>query len=316
MLSLADLNAARARIAPHIHRTPVMTSRTLDAELGARLFFKCENFQKIGAFKARGATNAVFSATDKELRGGVVTHSSGNHAAALARAARLRGVPGHIVIPTNAPRSKVESVRRQGGEIIFCEPNVAAREEACARVQAETGALLVHPYDDWRVIAGQGTAALELMEDAPDLDVVIAPVGGGGLMTGTTLAVKSVRPSARVFAAEPEQADDAARSLATGVRQPTPTGFTIADGVRTGLGEKAFSVLREKLDGVLLASEAGIIAAMRHTWEILKILIEPSCALPLAALREGKLAVRGLRVGIILSGGNLDLDRLPWQEAG
>lgn len=311
--TLSQIRAARELIAPHIHRTPILTSSALDREFGAKLFFKCENFQKAGAFKARGATFAVLSASDHDVRGGVVTHSSGNHAAALARAAAIRGVPGHIVMPDNAPKVKIESVLRYGGRITFCAPTLAARDAAAAKIVGESGAMLIHPFDNWAVITGQGTCALEVLEDQPDLDLMLVPIGGGGLTTGTTIAAKALKPGIKVFAAEPAGADDAFRSLQTGIRQPQEHPHTIADGLRTGIGEKAWSVLHHALDGVVTVSEDSIITAMRKTWEVMKIIIEPSCAVPLAALVEGKLDVTDKRVGIILTGGNVDLDRLPWQ---
>ncbi len=313
-LDLAAIRAAHSRIAPYIHRTPVLTSATLDALCGGSLFFKCENFQKIGAFKARGAANAVFSLTDAEAKNGVATHSSGNHAAALARAARLRGIPAHIVMPTNAPRSKIESVRRNGGIIVLCEPTLAARESTCARVMAETGARLVHPYNDYAVMAGQGTATLELLEQAPHLDLVIAPVGGGGLLSGTAVAAKGAKPGIKVIAAEPADADDAARSFAAGRLIPLEKSSTIADGLRTSLGEKNFPLVRHNVDAIVTVSEESIVAAMRQIWEVMKIIIEPSCAVPYAAIMETKIDVKGKRTGIILSGGNVDLDALPWMK--
>ncbi len=311
-LTLSDIQAAHLRIAPHIHRTPVLTSATLDALCGGHLFFKCENFQKIGAFKARGAANAVFSLTDAEAARGVATHSSGNHAAALARAARLRGIAAHIVMPSNAPQTKIDSVRRNGGLITFCAPNVVARETTCARVMAETGARLVHPYNDYAVMAGQGTATVELLAQAPDLDLVIAPVGGGGLLCGTAVAAKALRPGIHVIAAEPAAADDAARSFASGTLAPVAPTTTIADGLRTALGERNFPLIRQHVDAVVTVSEEGIVTAMRRIWEVLKIIIEPSCAVPYAAILEGKIPVAGRRVGLILTGGNVDLDSLPW----
>ena len=311
-LTLADIRAAHARIADKIHRTPVLTSATLDALCGAQLFFKCENFQKIGAFKARGATNAVFALTDAEAANGVATHSSGNHAAALARAARLRGIPAHIVMPSNAPKTKIESVRRNGGFIVFCEPTLLAREAACAKIIAETGARLVHPFDDYAVMAGQGTATLELLEQAPDLDLIIVPVGGGGLLCGTAVAAKGARPGIRVIAAEPAGADDAARSVAAGRLIPLEQAATIADGLRTSLSARTFPLIQQQVDGIVTVSEESIVAAMRRIWEVLKIIIEPSCAVPYAAIMEGKIDVSGKRVGIILTGGNVDLDALPW----
>ena len=311
-LTLADIRAAHARIADKIHRTPVLTSATLDALCGAQLFFKCENFQKIGAFKARGATNAVFALTDAEAANGVATHSSGNHAAALARAARLRGIPAHIVMPSNAPKTKIESVRRNGGIIVFCEPTLVAREAACAKIIAETAARLVHPFDDYAVMAGQGTATLELLEQAPDLDLIIVPVGGGGLLCGTAVAAKGARPGIRVIAAEPAGADDAARSVAAGRLIPLEQAATIADGLRTSLSARTFTLIQQQVDGIVTVSEESIVAAMRRIWEVLKIIIEPSCAVPYAAIMEGKIDVSGKRVGIILTGGNVDLDALPW----
>lgn len=311
-LTLADIRAAHARIADKIHRTPVLTSATLDALCRAQLFFKCENFQKIGAFKARGATNAVFALTDAEAANGVATHSSGNHAAALARAARLRGIPAHIVMPSNAPKTKIESVRRNGGFIVFCEPTLLAREAACAKIIAETAARLVHPFDDYAVMAGQGTATLELLEQAPDLDLIIVPVGGGGLLCGTAVAAKGARPGIRVIAAEPAGADDAARSVAAGRLIPLEQAATIADGLRTSLSARTFPLIQQQVDGIVTVSEESIVAAMRRIWEVLKIIIEPSCAVPYAAIMEGKIDVSGKRVGIILTGGNVDLDALPW----
>lgn len=311
-LTLADIRAAHARIVDKIHRTPVLTSATLDALCGGQLFFKCENFQKIGAFKARGAANAVFALTDDEAARGVATHSSGNHAAALARAARLRSIPAHIVMPSNAPKTKIESVRRNGGRIIFCEPNVVAREAACAQVIAETGARLIHPYNDYAVMAGQGTATLEFLEQAPELDLIIVPVGGGGLLGGTAVAAKGVRPDIRVIAAEPAGADDAARSFAAGRIIPLEKASTVADGLRTSLGERNFPLIQQHVDGIVTVSEESIVAAMRRSWEVLKIIIEPSCAVPYAAIMEQKINVSGKRVGIILTGGNVDLDALPW----
>ena len=311
-LTLADIHSAHARIADKIHRTPVLTSATLDALCGGQLFFKCENFQKIGAFKARGAANAVFSLTDAEATRGVATHSSGNHAAALARAARLRGIPAHIVMPSNAPKTKIDSVCRNGGIIVFCEPTLLAREAACAKIIAETGAWLVHPFNDYAVMAGQGTATLELLEQAPELDLIIVPVGGGGLLCGTAVAAKGARPGIRVLAAEPAGADDAARSFAAGRIIPLEKPATIADGLRTSLGERNFPLIQQNVDDIVTVSEESIIAAMRRIWEVLKIIIEPSCAVPYAAIMEQKIDVAGKCVGIILTGGNVDLDALPW----
>ncbi|MEO8305329.1 MAG: pyridoxal-phosphate dependent enzyme [Betaproteobacteria bacterium] len=310
---LAAIRSAQARIAPHVHRTPVLSCRSIDAEVGASLHFKCENFQKVGAFKARGATNAVFSLADDEARHGVVTHSSGNHGAALAYAARARGIPAWVVMPENAPKVKQANVRRFGATIRFCAPTVAAREETCADVLRETAAVLIHPFDDVRVIAGQGTAALELLDDVPGLDIVIAPVGGGGLLAGTSIAVRSSRPAMRVYGAEPVNADDATRSFRSGRVEPLPASSTIADGLRTVLSERTLAAIRANVAAIGNASEDAIVRAMRMTWERMKIVIEPSAAVPLACLLERTLDVAGARVGVILSGGNVDLDHLPWQ---
>jgi threonine dehydratase len=313
-VDLAAVRAAHARISPHIQRTPVLSNAALDQAAAATLFFKCENLQQIGAFKARGACNAVLSLSDAEAARGVVTHSSGNHGAALAWAAKRRGIPAWIVMPSNAPTVKQEAVRGFGGNILFCEATVAAREEACAAVQAESGATLVHPYNDWRVIAGQGTAALELLTDLPQLDAIITPVGGGGLVSGTAIVAKAIKPSIKVYGAEPAGADDAAQSLRAGHIIPQLNPRTIADGLRSSLGDKTFAVISSLVDGIGTVSEEAIVQAMRLAWEKLKVVIEPSGAVPLAAVLDRAFALEGLRVGVILSGGNVDLERLPWQH--
>ncbi|MET0336363.1 MAG: pyridoxal-phosphate dependent enzyme [Caulobacter sp.] len=312
-VSFDDIRDAAGRIAPFVHRTPVLHSHRLDEILGGQVFLKCENLQRIGAFKARGAHNAVFSLSDAEAAKGVVTHSSGNHAAALALAARNRGIAAHIVMPSNAPKAKVESVRRLGGLIVFCEPTVAAREAACQKIMDETGAELVHPYDDSRVIAGQGTAAVELLEEHPELDVILAPVGGGGLMSGTSIAARTIKPSIRIVATEPAQADDAWRSWTAKAWTAGDPADTIADGLRTTLGQRGFVILNALLDDFVTVSEDGIKDAMRLVWEVLKIVIEPSSAVPVAALLERRLDLNGAAAGVILTGGNVDLDHLPWQ---
>jgi threonine dehydratase len=310
---LAAIRAARQRIAPYVHRTPVMRSRSLDALAGATLFFKCENLQKVGAFKARGACNAVFSLADADAAHGVVTHSSGNHGAALAYAARERGIAAWVVMPENAPKIKIENVRGFGAMVRFCDANVAAREAACAEVQREHGATLIHPFDNADVIAGQGTAALELLEEVPDLDAVIAPCGGGGLLSGTAIAAKALSPSIRVYGAEPANAGDAAAGFRSGHIEPLPPTATIADGLRTTLAPRTFSAIRAHVDDVRTCSEDTIVRAMRVTWERMKIVIEPSSAVPLACLIEHAFELSGARIGIIVSGGNVDLDHLPWQ---
>lgn len=310
---LAAIRAAHARIASHVHRTPVMTCRSIDAEVGAQLFFKCENFQRVGAFKARGACSAVFALTEAEAKRGVVTHSSGNHGAALAYAAARRGIPAFVVMPENAPQVKQDNVARFGATLRFCAPNVAAREAACAEVQHATGATLVHPFDNENVIAGQGTATLELLEESESLDIVIAPCGGGGLLSGTAIAATSLRPGVRVFGAEPANAGDAAASYRSGRIEPLPATVTIADGLRTALAPRTFAAIRAHVAGFGVCSEAAIVTAMRMMFERTKIVVEPSAAVPLACLLDRTLEVAGARVGVIVSGGNVDLDRLPWQ---
>jgi len=310
---IAAIREAHARIAPHIHRTPVLTCASLDDLVGARLHFKCENFQKVGAFKARGACNAIFSLAAAEAARGVVTHSSGNHGAAVAYAAQRRGIRAFVVMPENAAKVKQANVARFGATIRLCAPTQAAREQACADVGRETGATLIHPYDDVRVIAGQGTATLELLEAIPDLDVVIAPVGGGGLLSGTAIAAAACKPGITIYGAEPAGADDAARGFASGNVEPMLHPSTIADGLRATLSERTLHAIRGHAALIGTAGEAAIARAMRTTWERMKIVIEPSAAVPLACLLEGALPVNGRRVGIIVSGGNVDLDRLPWQ---
>jgi threonine dehydratase len=312
LISLADIEAARDRIATFVRRTPVLTSDLLDEQAGGRLFFKCENLQHIGAFKARGAANAVFSLSDDAAARGVATHSSGNHAAAVARAAGLRGIPAYIVMPEGAARPKAAQVERLGGRITWCAPTLADREATAARIVAATGAAMIHPYDNPAVMAGQGTAALELMEDAPELDIVLAPIGGGGLISGVSTAVKALRPAARVIGAEPDGADDAARSLAAGRLIPLTEVNTMADGLRASLSAATFDHIRRGVDAIATVSEPAIVEAMRALWEALKVVVEPSAAVAYAAVREGKVDVHGKRVGIVITGGNVDLERLPW----
>ena len=312
-LDLAAIRAAHERIRPYIKRTPVLTSEAIDAAWGARISFKCENLQVAGAFKSRGACNAVFSLTEAEAANGVVTHSSGNHAAALARAARLRGIPAHIVMPAGSPLSKVHNVQSFGGRITFCEPGLNHREAACAQIAARTGATLIHPFDDLRVAAGQGTATVELLEEAPRLDFVLCPVGGGGLLCGTAVAAKSLRPGIRVIGVEPTIADDVAQSFRAGKRISIPTPATIADGLRTNCtGEFNFPIIQQYVDDIVTVSEEEIAGAMREVWEILHLVVEPSSAVAYAAVRAGKFVFAGKQVGIILTGGNVNLDALPW----
>jgi threonine dehydratase len=314
-LDLNSILAAHERIQPHIHRTLVLTSERLNEASHASLFFKCENFQKIGAFKARGATNAVFALDEATARHGVATHSSGNHGAAVARAAKLRGIPAHVVMPSNSAKVKVRAVESYGAHIVFCEPTENAREATCAEVIRKTGATLIHSFENQHVMAGQGTAAVELLEDVPEIDLVMCPVGGGGLLAGTAVAAKSMRPEIKVIAVEPANADDAAQSFRAGRRLVTEKKFTIADGLRTNIGEPNFAIVQRYVDGIVTVSEEAIVSAMRTIWETMKIVVEPSAAVPYAAILERVIDVNGRRVGIILTGGNVDLDALPWMNS-
>jgi threonine dehydratase len=311
---LPEIREAAERIAPFARRTPVLTSHCLDELSGARLFFKCENFQKSGSFKFRGACNAVFALSDDDARRGVVTHSSGNHAAALALAARLRGIPATIVVPANAPRAKIEAVRAYGGLVELCEPTLAAREAGVEAIQAKTGATLVHPYDNAWVIAGQGTAALELLDEVPDLDAIIVPISGGGLISGNSIAAIALQPGIEVFGAEPERADDASRSFRSGRLEPLLSSDTIADGLRATLCARTLAIIRQHVTDVLTMSEDEISDTMRMVWHYLKIVVESSGVVPLAAVLSHRERFAGRRVGVLFSGGNLDLDRLPWQS--
>jgi threonine dehydratase len=299
---LADVRAAAERIAPFVHRTPVHTSRSLDEWAGATVFCKCENFQRAGAFKFRGATNAVQSLRADEAANGVATHSSGNHGAALALAARERGVPAWVVVPSDVLAPKRRAIEAFGATLIECEPTLAAREETLREVVASTGATVVHPYDDDRIIAGAGTAALELLEAVADLDAVLAPVGGGGLCSGTAIAAHGINPALRVVGAEPSGADDAARSLAAGQRLPQAAPATVADGLRTSLSERTFAILSAHVERIVTVDDDATLSAMRFVWERMKLVIEPSAAVAVAALRE----FAGSRVGVVLSGGNVD----------
>jgi threonine dehydratase len=309
-VTLETIQSARERIAGRTRRTPVLENETLNALAGAQLYFKCENFQEGGAFKARGATNAVFALSAAELAAGVVTHSSGNHGTAVARAARLRGVRARIVMPENSSRAKLEAVRRYGGEVLLCAPT--AREALAAQLVTDTGAAFIHPYDDPRVIAGQGTIALELLEEVPDLDWLLLPVGGGGLASGVAVAVKAMRPAIRLVAVEPSGADDAQRSFASGTLSGPQQPHTIADGLRGALSARTFELIRRHVDDVVTVSDEAIVHAMRTLWQHLKIIVEASSAVPYAAVQGHQVNVSGARVGIILTGGNVDLDELPW----
>jgi len=309
-----DVLAAHARIAPHIHRTPVLTSSFLNALTGASLFFKCENFQKAGAFKVRGASNAVFGLSDAGAVRGVATHSSGNHALSLSYAAGRRGIPCAVVMPRTAPQAKKDAVRGYGGTITECEPSTTSREEVFARVQAQTGADFVHPYNDPRVIAGQATCSRELMEQVDGLDQMIAPIGGGGMISGTCLTLSAIAPQVEIYAAEPEQADDALRSLRAGHIIADDSPDTVADGLKVPLKDLTWHFVKSRVTDILTASEQEIIDAMRLTWARMKIVIEPSCAVPLATILKNPETFRGRRVGVIITGGNVDLDKLPWMQ--
>ncbi len=311
-ISLSDIEEAAARIAPHAHRTPVLTSSALNRILDAEIFFKCENFQKVGAFKFRGACNAVASLSASELERGVATHSSGNHAAALALAARLLGSRALIVMPENAPAVKKAAVEGYGAEITFCEPTLVARETTLEAILDREGCVAIHPYTDLRIIAGQGTAVAELLADPPDLEVVMAPIGGGGLLSGTAIAATEMRPGIRVVGAGPDGADDAYRSLQEGRIVPSLEPRTIADGLLTSFGSLTFPIVRERCEGIVTVEEESIVAAMRLVWERMKILIEPSAAVPVAAILEKRSEIPGRRIGVILSGGNVDLNSLQW----
>ncbi|MFN8347334.1 MAG: pyridoxal-phosphate dependent enzyme [Spirosomataceae bacterium] len=310
--TLSVISAAHERIRPHIHHTPALTCRTLDRISGAELVFKCENFQKIGAFKARGGVNAVLSLTPEELKNGVTTHSSGNHAQAIAYAAALVGTQAYIVMPRTAPQVKKDAVRGYGAEVIECEPTLDARETTVAQVIAEHGATMIHPFNDYRVIAGQATATKELIEDCGPFDVIMAPVGGGGLLSGTALSTHYLCPRAEVIAGEPEGAADAVLSFKTGNIEKAPYINTIADGLLTSLGDKTLEIIRVHVKDILTVSDPEIIEAMRLIWERMKIVIEPSCAVPFAALLKNKEQFAGKKVGIILTGGNVDLGKLPF----
>ncbi|WP_321371225.1 pyridoxal-phosphate dependent enzyme [uncultured Draconibacterium sp.] len=308
----SDIEKAHKVVQKYAHRTPVFSSISINEIVGASLYFKCENLQKVGAFKFRGACNAVFSLLEEDAAKGVATHSSGNHAAALALAARMRGIAAHIVMPENSPEIKKKAVAGYGAKITFCQPTLQARESTLAKVIEETGATEIHPYNNFNVIAGQGTAAKELIEDEGEFDIIMAPVGGGGLLSGTAISTKQLLPDCKVIAAEPAGADDAYRSFHSKKWVPSENPKTIADGLLTSLGERNFKIILDKVDDIVCVSEESIVEAMRMIWERMKIIIEPSSAVPLAAILEKKVDVQGKKVGIILSGGNLDLGKLPF----
>jgi threonine dehydratase len=311
--TIDDMLAAHARIERYIHRTPVLTSQYLNDLTGAELFFKCENLQKAGAFKARGASNAVFGLTEEQAKHGVATHSSGNHGTCLSYAAGRRGIPCTVVMPRTAPQAKKDAVRGYGGRIVECEPSTTSREAVFAEVIAQTGAEFVHPYNDPRVIAGQATCSREFIEQVEGLDVMVAPIGGGGMISGTCLTLSNLAPHIKIYAAEPEQADDAYRSFKAGHIIADDAPVTIADGLKVPLKDLTWHFVKNHVTDILTASEQEIIDAMLLTWKRMKIVIEPSCAVPLAVIIKNKHVFAGKRVGVIITGGNVDLDVLPWQ---
>ena len=309
-----DVIAAHARIEPYIHRTPVLTSSYFNELTGAQLFFKCENFQKAGAFKVRGACNAVFGLDDEAAKKGVATHSSGNHALSLSYAAGRRGIPVTVVMPRTAPEAKKAAVRGYGGTVVECEPSTSSREAVFAEVVAASGAEFVHPYNDPRVIAGQATCSKELVEDIPDLDAVVAPIGGGGMISGSCLTLSNISPDTKIYAAEPLNADDAYRSFKAGHIIADDAPETVADGLKVPLKELTWHFVSNHVEDILLATEQEIIDAMYLTWQRMKIVIEPSCAVPLAVILKNRAVFEGKRVGVIITGGNVDLNKLPWMQ--
>ena len=313
MVTNQDIREAHARIKPYIHRTPILTSTALNEISSSSLFFKCENLQKAGAFKARGATNAILSLSDEDAAKGVATTSSGNHGAALAKAAQIRGIPVTVIMPHDSSKVKFEAIKEYGADIITCEPQHDSREASLEKHVAETGATVIHPYNDERIITGQGTAGLELMEDHPDLDAVIAPVSGGGLLSGTAMAVKGINQETKVYGAEPDGADDAYRSFRAGKIIPNETVNTIADGLRAQIGTITFPIILENVEGIVTLTETEIVDAMRLIWERMKIIVEPSSSIALAAVLKEKSTFEGKQTGIILSGGNVDLGKLPFE---
>ena len=312
MVTYNDIEKAHQRISDHIHNTTILTSDSLNNELGSNLFFKCENFQKTGSFKIRGATNSILQLNDKEIKNGIITTSSGNHGAAVAFIANKIRASSKIIMPNNTPKNKIENVERYGGEILYCEPNIKSREYTLEKMVQKSGGSIIHPYNDEKIIAGQGTAAKELIEKVPDLDAIICPVSGGGLLSGTLLAAKNLKPDIKVFGAEPENADDTYRSVLKNKIMSNKTTDTIADGLRAQVGTITFPIIKENVDKILLVSEEMIISSMYMIWQRLKIIVEPSCSIVLAALMINSKRFLNKRVGLILTGGNFDLKQIPW----
>ena len=312
MVNYNDIESAHNRISNFIHNTPILTCENINLESNAKLFFKCDNFQKTGSFKIRGATNTILQLSKKQIKNGVITTSSGNHGAAVAAAAKKLGANVKVIMPNNTPKVKINNVQRYGGEIIFCEPNIKARENTLNEMVKKSGSTIVHPYNDEKVIAGQGTAAKELLEKIADLDIIITPVSGGGLLAGTSLLAKSINPNIKVYGAEPKNADDTYRSIKNKKIVPNKTTETIADGLRAQVGTITFPIIQKNVDGIILVSEEMIIQSMRTIWQRMKIIIEPSCSIALAAILINNEQFHNKRIGIILTGGNVDLDSLPW----
>ncbi len=312
MVNYTDIQSAHQRISNFIHNTPILTCENINLDSDANLFFKCDNFQKTGSFKIRGATNTILQLSKEQLTNGVLTTSSGNHGAAVASAAKKLGANVKVVMPDNTPKVKVDNVQRFGGEIIFCDPNIKSRENTLNKIVKEDGSTIVHPYNDEKIIAGQGTAAKELLEKIPDLDIIIAPVSGGGLLAGTLLAAKAINSNIKVYGAEPKNADDTYQSIKRKKIVPNKTTDTIADGLRAQVGTITFPIIQKHVDGIILVSEEMIIQSMRMVWQRLKIIIEPSCSIVLAAILINKKQFYNKRIGLILTGGNVDLDTLPW----
>ena len=312
MVTYNDIEKAHQRISDHIHNTPILTSDSLDNELGSNLFFKCENFQKTGSFKIRGATNSILQLNDTEIKNGIITTSSGNHGAAVAFIADKIGTSCKIIMPNNTPKNKIENVQRYGGKIFYCEPNIKSREDTLEKMIQKSGGSIIHPYNDEKIIAGQGTAAKELIEKVPDLDAIICPVSGGGLLSGTLLAAKNLKPGIKVFGAEPENADDTYRSILNNKIMSNETTDTIADGLRAQVGTITFPIIKKNVNEILLVSEEMIISSMYMIWQRLKIIIEPSCSIVLAALMLNSNKFLNKKVGLILTGGNYDLKQIPW----
>ncbi len=313
--SFDDVVKASKRIEPFANKTPVLTSSWFNRKTGADLFLKCENFQKVGAFKFRGACNAIFSIQEEDGKKGIITHSSGNHAQAVALASKMKGYNATIVMPENAPKVKVNAVREYGAEIVFCESTIESRQKTTDKIIDKTGATFIHPYDDLKVIAGQATCAKELLEAIPDLDIIVTPIGGGGLISGTLLSVAKLNPNIMVYGVEPEWADDAKRSLQSGVIEPVLRTDTIADGLRTSLGKIPFQIIKEHIEDIVTVSEESVVRDMKTVWERMKIIIEPSCAVPVSAIIDNKISVEGKKVGVIITGGNIDLENLPWMNS-